>query len=164
MLSRTSGRLAQHLPPSTDGRPQNAGAGALLSASCARASGHETNSSAIATERRRATGVGRGGQGRRLRRRGGVMQRILFNLFNGPMWRAFLMMGVFGGLSAITSYNLVVLFVANLGFISQYGVMALREGGLVQLAELVVYGYLSIGSYILFKGCLYGLLGRFLKH
>ncbi len=92
------------------------------------------------------------------------MQRILFNLFNGPMWRAFLMMGVFGGLSAITSYNLVVLFVANLGFISQYGVMALREGGLVQLAELVVYGYLSIGSYILFKGCLYGLLGRFLKH
>jgi hypothetical protein len=89
---------------------------------------------------------------------------MLFDLFNGPMWRAFLMMGVFGGLSAITSYNLVVLFVANLGFISQYGVMALREGGLVQLAELVVYGYLSIGFYILFKGCLYGLLGRFLKH
>ena len=92
------------------------------------------------------------------------MHRMLFDLFNGPMWRAFLMMGVFGGLSAITSYNLVVLFVANLGFISQYGVMALREGGLVQLAELVVYGYLSIGFYILFKGCLYGLLGRFLKH
>jgi hypothetical protein len=57
-----------------------------------------------------------------------------------------------------------VLFVANLGFISQYGVMALREGGLRQLAELVAYGYLSIGFYILFKGCLYGVLGHFMKH
>ena len=92
------------------------------------------------------------------------MRRFLIDLFNGPIWRTFLAMGVFGGLSAIASYNLVVLFVANLGFISQYGVMALREGGLRQLAELVAYGYLSIGFYILFKGCLYGVLGHFVKH
>ena len=85
-------------------------------------------------------------------------------MFNGPIWRAFLLMGLFGGLSAVTSYNLVLLFIANLGFISQYGVMALREGGLLQLIELIAYGYLSIAFYILFKGCLYGVLGHFQKH
>jgi hypothetical protein len=95
---------------------------------------------------------------------GRVMQRFLYAMFNGPIWRAVLLMGVFAGLSAITSYNLVILFIANLTFISQYGVMALREGGLLQLVELIVYGYLSIGFYILFKGCLYGVLGHFIKH
>jgi hypothetical protein len=92
------------------------------------------------------------------------MQRIVSEIFNGPIWRTFLLMGVFAGLSAITSYNLLLLFVANFSFVSQYGVMALREGGLLQLVELIFYGYLSIGFYILFKGCLYGVLGHFGKH
>jgi hypothetical protein len=92
------------------------------------------------------------------------MQRFLDDMFNGPIWRAFLLMGVFGGLSAITSANLVLLFIANFSFVSQYGVMALKDGGLLQLAELVAYGYLSLAFYILFKGCLYGILGRFMKH
>jgi len=92
------------------------------------------------------------------------MQEFLYRMFNGPIWRAFLLMGLFAGLSAITSYNLILLFIANFNFISQYGVMALREGGLLQLAELIFYGYLSIGFYVLFKGCLYGVLGHFMKH
>jgi hypothetical protein len=92
------------------------------------------------------------------------MQRFLYEMFNGPIWRAFLLMGLFGGLSAITSFNLAVLFVANFTFVSQYGAMALKDGGLLQLAELIGYGYLSIAFYILFKGCLYGVLGRFMKH
>jgi hypothetical protein len=92
------------------------------------------------------------------------MQRFLDDMFNGQVWRAFLLMGVFAGLSAVTSYNLVVLFVANFGFISQYGFMALKDGGVLQLAELVAYGYLGLAFYILFKGCLYGILGRFMKH
>lgn len=92
------------------------------------------------------------------------MQRILDEMFNGPAWRAFLLMGVFGGLSAFTSGNIVLLFIANFGLISQYGVMALKDGGLRQLVELIAYGYLSLAFYVLFKGCLYGLLGRFMKH
>jgi hypothetical protein len=92
------------------------------------------------------------------------MQRFVYAMFNGPIWRTFLLMGVFAGLSAVTSYNLLLLFIANFGFIAQYGVMALKEGGFVQLAELILYGYLSIGFYILFKGCLYGVLGHFGKH
>ena len=92
------------------------------------------------------------------------MHRIFDRMFNGPIWRAFLLMGVFAGLSAISSYNLLVLFVANFSFVSQYGVMALKDGGLIQLAGLIFYGYLSIGFYVLFKGCLYGILGHFMKH
>jgi hypothetical protein len=92
------------------------------------------------------------------------MQRFLTDMFNGPIWRAFLLMGVFGGLSAITSYDLILLFAANFSFVSQYGVMALKDGGLLQLAQLIVYGYVSIAFYILFKGCLYGVLGHFVKH
>jgi hypothetical protein len=92
------------------------------------------------------------------------MQRFLDEMFNGPIWRAFLLMGLFGGLSALASFNLVALFVANFTFVSQHGAMALKDGGLLQLAELIGYGYLSIAFYILFKGCLYGVLGRFVKH
>jgi hypothetical protein len=92
------------------------------------------------------------------------MEKLLYRIFNGPIWRTFLLMGLFGGFSAYTSYNLLMLFIANFSFVSQYGFMALKEGGLVQFAELVVYGYLSIAFYVLFKGCLYGILGRVTKH
>lgn len=92
------------------------------------------------------------------------MEKFLFRLFNGPIWRTFLLMGLFGGLSAYTSYNLLMLFIANSSFISNYGVMALKEGGLLQFLQLVLYGYFSIAFYVLFKGCLYGILGRVSKH
>jgi hypothetical protein len=92
------------------------------------------------------------------------MEKLLFRLFNGPIWRTFLLMGVFAGLSAYTSYNLLMLFIANFSFVSSYGIMALKEGGLLQLLQLVCYGYLSIASYVLFKGCLYGILGRVARH
>jgi len=92
------------------------------------------------------------------------MQRFLSDIFNGPIWLPFLLMGVFGGISAITSYDLILLFSANFSFVSRYGVMALKDGGLLQLAELIGCGYVSIAFYILFKGCLYGVLGHFVKH
>jgi|SRR5271155_166946 hypothetical protein len=89
------------------------------------------------------------------------MRRLILAILNGPIWRTFLLMGVFAGLSGYASYNLLMLFIANFAFVSQYGFMALKEGGLLQFAELVIYGYLSIGFYVLFKGCLYAILGRF---
>jgi hypothetical protein len=97
-------------------------------------------------------------------RDGRAMEKFLDRIFNGPVWRTFLLMGLFGGLSAFTSYNLLMLFLENFRFVSQYGTMALREGGLLQLAELVLFGYLGVAFYILFKGCLYGVLGRVAKH
>ena len=91
------------------------------------------------------------------------MERFLYRVFNGPIWRNFLLMGLFAGLSGYMSYNLVMLFVANFSFVSEYGFMALKEGGLLQLIELIVYAYLGLAFYVLFKGCLDGLLARVSK-
>jgi len=65
----------------------------------------------------------------------------------------FLMLGIFGALFAWFTFNLVDLFMANFRFIAAYGLVALREGGLRQAAELVASGYLSIAFYIAFKAC-----------
>lgn len=93
-----------------------------------------------------------------------AMKAFFQSLFNGPVWRTFLLMGVFGGLFASSSYNLLGLFTANYHYVADNGIMALMEGGLRQLLELTFFGYLSVGFYILFKGCLYGLLARVAKH
>jgi hypothetical protein len=92
---------------------------------------------------------------------GPSMRRLILAIINGPIWRTFLLMGLFAGASAYASYNLLMLFIANFAFVSQYGFMALKEGGLLQFVQLVIYGYLSVGFYVLFKGCLYAILGRF---
>jgi hypothetical protein len=38
--------------------------------------------------------------------------------------------------------------------------MAAMDGGLLQLAELIAGGYLALAFYVVFKGCLDGLLTR----
>jgi len=92
------------------------------------------------------------------------MKAFIQSIVTGPVWRTFLLMGVFGGLFALSSYNLLNLFSANFRYISDYGIMALMEGGLRQFLELVFFGYLSLGLYVLFKGCLYGLLAHVTRH
>ena len=93
-----------------------------------------------------------------------MIRRLLDRIFNGPSWRTFILMGAFGGLFAVTSYNLLMLFTANFHLIATYGLMSALDGAALQLVELIVLGYLSLAFYILFKGCLYGLLGHFMKH
>jgi hypothetical protein len=89
-----------------------------------------------------------------------LVRRILNAIFNGPAWRTFLAMGVFIGAFALCSLNLAYLFMANFRLLSQYGVMAALDGGVLQFIELVFWGYLSLGFYLLFKGCVDGLLRR----
>lgn len=92
------------------------------------------------------------------------MTRLLDRVFNGPWPLTFLMMGVFGGLFGLTSANIAMLLAANIGYVLERGAMGLMEGGAAQFLELTATGYLSLVFYVLFKGCLYGLLGRFQKH
>jgi hypothetical protein len=72
-------------------------------------------------------------------------------------WLTFLVMGlaffIFGG----GTYNLVMLFHANIDFISRYGWEALMDGAARQFVELVVTGYLSMAAYVVFKTCEYRL-------
>jgi hypothetical protein len=86
--------------------------------------------------------------------------RLLNRLFHGPAWLTFLAMGVAVGGFALCSVNLFELFHANFHLLATYGVMAALDGGLLQLVELIVWGYLALAFYVVFKGCLDGLLHR----
>ncbi|MDZ5449414.1 hypothetical protein [Labrys sp. ZIDIC5] len=92
------------------------------------------------------------------------MQAALLYVFRKNAILTFAFMGIFGGMFAVSSYNLLELFRANFDYITSYGVMGLMEGGARQFLELVFYGYTGIACYILFKGCLYGLLDRVSRH
>jgi len=86
--------------------------------------------------------------------------RLLNRLFHGPAWLTFLAMGVAVGGFALCSLNLFELFRANIRLLTTYGVMAALDGGVLQLIELIAWGYLALAFYVVFKGCLDGLLHR----
>ena len=44
--------------------------------------------------------------------------------------------------------------------IATYGAMAAFDGGLLQFIELAAWGYLALAFYVVFEGCLDGLLHR----
>jgi hypothetical protein len=85
---------------------------------------------------------------------------LLNRLFYGPPWLTFLAMGVAGGGLALCSLNLLSLFQANFNLLLTYGAMAAFDGGILQFIELTAWGYLALAFYVLFEGCLDGLLGR----
>jgi hypothetical protein len=89
-----------------------------------------------------------------------AVAKSLSLLFHGPAWLTFLVMGAAAGGFTVCTLDLLAFFSANAKLISTYGAMALAEGGLLQLVELIGWGYLGIACYIVFKGCLYGLLER----
>ncbi|MBV8938624.1 MAG: hypothetical protein JO089_02130 [Alphaproteobacteria bacterium] len=72
-------------------------------------------------------------------------------------------MGISALVLGLCSYNLFFLLRANFLLIRDYGVMALLEGALQQLAELILYGLASLAAYILFKACEKVLVERVLK-
>ena len=88
------------------------------------------------------------------------MTKLLYRLFHGPAWLTFLAMGVAAGAVAQSSINLLELFRANFRLLATYGLMAAFDGGLLQLVELAFWGYLALAFYVVFKGCLDGLLTR----
>ena len=63
------------------------------------------------------------------------------------------LMGLFALGLGLVSLNLVVLLSSNFNLIAVHGAMALLDGALQQLVELVVYGYLAIIFYVLLKSC-----------
>ncbi len=86
--------------------------------------------------------------------------RLLNRLCHGPAWLAFLTMGLAACGFGLCSLNLLELFRSNLSLIATYGAMAVLDGGLIQLGELILWGYLALAFYVVFKACLDGLLHR----
>jgi hypothetical protein len=54
---------------------------------------------------------------------------------------------------AWNTIDLAQLAMANVRFITTYGAMALAEGGLLQLVEIVIRGAISLAAYLGFKTC-----------
>jgi len=68
-------------------------------------------------------------------------------------WLTFLVMGLAFFVFSAGSYNLFMLFSANVGLIARYGWMALMDGAARQFCELVITGYLCMAAYVVFKTC-----------
>jgi hypothetical protein len=92
-----------------------------------------------------------------------ALLRLLNRLFHGPAWFTFLFMGIAAGGLTLCSFNLLSLFQANFNLLATYGPMAAFDGGILQLLELTAWGYLALACYVVFKGCLDGLLQRIHK-
>jgi hypothetical protein len=68
-------------------------------------------------------------------------------------WVTFILLGVSFVLFGLLTLNLIHTLSAIFGFLSMYGTDAVRDGGLLQLAEVVASGYFAAACYLLFKLC-----------
>jgi len=89
-----------------------------------------------------------------------VARRTLYALLYEHAWLAFLLMGLSFVLFGVATLNLLYIFRAAWEFLVTHGWDAVREGVLMQIAELVVSGYLAAAFYVLFKVCEKALVER----
>lgn len=68
-------------------------------------------------------------------------------------WAAFLVLGLAFFAFGIGTLNLFMLLHANATLIAEYGWQAAMDGGLQQLAELLLTGYASMAAYLVAKLC-----------
>ena len=73
------------------------------------------------------------------------------------------LLGVFGLAFGLVSLNIFSLLHANFALIAQHGAMALMDGALRQLLELIGYGYLSALFWVLFKSCEHALVAKLVE-
>ena len=73
------------------------------------------------------------------------------------VWLTFVVMGLAFFSFGVGSLNLFYLLQANGSLLLEYGWVAVMEGGLHQLTELLITGYASMAAYTVFKACEYRL-------
>jgi hypothetical protein len=79
-------------------------------------------------------------------------------------WAALLiLLGLSASLAAWVSFGLINLAMANYGFVTQYGLLALREGGLLQALEIGAKAALVLAAYMVFKAVETELIHRWRK-
>ena len=87
------------------------------------------------------------------------MKKLFHRWVLSRLWLTFIVMGLSFSAFVAGALNLGFLFVANAAYISDFGWTAVLEGGLLQLAELVVKSYLSMVAFVVFRTC-----GNHLSH
>ena len=68
-------------------------------------------------------------------------------------WVAFILLGLSFVVGGLLTLNLLHTLGANFDFLWMYGTDAVREGGLRQLVETALSGYLAAACYLVFKLC-----------
>ncbi|MEO6321282.1 MAG: hypothetical protein ABIR56_11415 [Polaromonas sp.] len=81
------------------------------------------------------------------------MKKLFHRWVLSRLWLTFVVLGLSFFAFGVGTLNLAHLLLANAAYISDYGWTAVMEGGLHQLAELVVKSYLSMLAYVVFKTC-----------
>ena len=81
-------------------------------------------------------------------------------LSNG--WLTFAVLCASFGLFGAGTLNLFKMFSDNWDLITSHGTMALRDGGLTQLFELLLTLLISMLNYVVFKACEHSLVNRIL--
>ncbi|WP_418320050.1 hypothetical protein [Piscinibacter sakaiensis] len=84
----------------------------------------------------------------------------LYRVLSRHWWLSLLLMGISFVCFGLASLNLLQMLGANLSFLARHGIDAVREGGLLQLLELVVSGYAAAVFYIFFRLCEKALVDR----
>ncbi len=77
----------------------------------------------------------------------------IYNFFYKHPFLTFLLLMGSGLAFGAMTLNIFRLVAANWKFITTYGFMALREGGLQQALEIIITGMLSMVVYLIFKFC-----------
>jgi hypothetical protein len=91
-------------------------------------------------------------------------QTRLFKWLVGHWLFCFLLMGLGFVCFGVASLNLVNLFSANASFLLAHGWTAVKDGGALQLLELIVNAYIAVAFYLLFKTCEHALVERLAHH
>ncbi len=81
------------------------------------------------------------------------MRKLFQRWVLSRMWLTFIVLGLSFLVFGAGTLNLGFLFMANASFIAANGWMAVMDGALVQLAQLVGTGYLSMAAYVVLKTC-----------
>ena len=81
------------------------------------------------------------------------MRSYLVNALWKHSWLTFCLMAISFLLFGLMTVNIFVLLKANLDLYLTYGRMVIADGALLQLAELIGSGFLSMIFYVLFKAC-----------
>lgn len=76
-------------------------------------------------------------------------QRVILR----PYWVCFLVMGLSFLAFGLGTLNLIFVLKANAELLVTHGWIALVDGGLEQLLEILLTGYASLMAYVVFKAC-----------
>lgn len=85
----------------------------------------------------------------------------VFDVTRWPGLLVFALAGLSAAGLAFVTVNLFSQAMANVAFIEEFGLVALREGALLQLGQLTLWGCLSLLLYLTFKACEVELVFRY---